>query len=287
MNSSPRDENKGELWFQTLEVHEFNDEDKSEVLSTLQTMAKALLSRNEQIGQQYAYIISQLQIMPAKKVQDYLITYLSPSKLSSIINVKSFIYLKRSAENPMEENRLLEKKLAEKVVMDFLHIVFYKTIPCAQGNHCKHYPRKIVHKNDFLDIELDCYYYHHEKDRRRFVIKDSEKEFRYAGNFADNKKVTEKTGFSQNFFESLFHPLYYKNFKCVRTKCGESIFCPYFHSEEEKTIWAVFFRGYFGKDREVFTKKKNSDEENFQRMRMKKISGLGKGTFMKGIAMSK
>jgi len=269
------------------ETNEFTQVDKLEAINTFQIMAKDLMSRNDSLGQQYANLLPYFQSLSPIRLQHCLTSFLAPQNLTNIVNIKSFIYLKKLSEDFIEENKLLEKRLAEKVVMDLVHIVFYKTIPCSQGNHCKHNPRKIVHKNDFLDIELDCYFYHHEKDRRRLVLNGHEKEFKYAGNFADNKKVNEKGGFSQNFFESLFHPLYYKNFKCVRTKCNQSVFCPYFHSEEEKTVWTVFFRAYFGKDREVFTKKKAVEEESYQRMKLKKTPMLRKGMYYKNTTITK
>ncbi len=289
MHTLTNHENKEDPIVLQKEKHEFSQSDKMEALSTFHIMAKDLISRNEPLGQQYANLLPYLQSLPPVQLQKCLESFLAPQSLTNIVNIKSFIFLKKLTEDFIEENKLLEKRLAEKVVMDLIHIVFYKTIPCSQGNHCKHYPRKIVHKNDFLDIELDCYFYHHEKDRRRFVLNNSTKEFRYAGNFADNKKVNEKAAFSQNFFESLFHPLYYKNFKCVRTKCGQSVFCPYFHSEEEKTVWTVFFKSYFGKDREVFTKKKagEEDQQHYQRMKLKKTPMLGKGMYYKNTKLTK
>lgn len=99
--------------------------------------------------------------------------------------------LKKLADDVLaldEDTKFLEKRLSNYVVMDLFNIIFYKTIPCPNGNHCKHNPRKIVHKNDFTDSELDCYYYHHEKDRRRFVLNGKIRDFNYAGNFGDSKK---------------------------------------------------------------------------------------------------
>mmetsp|Transcript_2288 Transcript_2288/g.2016 ORF Transcript_2288/g.2016 Transcript_2288/m.2016 type:complete len:174 (-) Transcript_2288:212-733(-) len=170
--------------------------------------------------------------------------YLNPTELNKLINVKSFILIKQASEVDFEENRLLEKRLASKTVFSFIHLVFFKTLPCPKGTFCKNCPRKIVHKNDFLDVEMDCFFYHHEKDHRRLVLNEIGKEFRYAGNFADSRRLqgSNKLDFSLNFFESLFHPLYYKNFSCVRTKCEKSVFCPYHHSPEEKNLWNTYFK---------------------------------------------
>lgn len=281
-----------ECWFYNEEVPEYTEEHKNEAISTLFLLARGLTTQgaDSETATTFTFLANQLKTMNAANAKEYLILYLNPDHLTNMSNTKSFMYLKKINEDPLKTNMILEKKLAENVVMSLLHLIFYKSLPCPLGNHCKHSPRKIVHKNDFLDMELDCYYYHHEKDHRRFVVSEGQKEFRYAGNFADGKRSGEdKTGFSQNFFESLFHPLYYKNFKCVRTKCEKSVYCPYYHSNEEKTIWAISFRNFVGKDRDVFTKRKGSDEvkTHSNRVFTKRPSQFGKRVAVQSYLMVK
>lgn len=248
------------------EVIEFTDSDKTDLLQNLSIMIKSHGNKESSLVTEWNALVFELQSFPPSKILEYLANYLKVPELFDISKTKSFIFLKLLLVDEItEETRLLQKKLASHTVLKFLHIIFYKVFPCMNGNHCKHYPRKIVHKNDFTDNELDCFFYHHEKDQRRFVLNDGEKEFKYAGNFADSKKGSPpniKQDFSQNFFESLYHPLYYKNFSCVRTKCEKSIFCPYYHSNEEKAAWGVFFKDFFSKDREIFTKKRNAEEDS-------------------------
>ena len=274
MSTNPRSiENlDDEYWFlQDSEVFDFTEQDKNDAINTLQILAAGLAGKDDSADSAAATFTSlaqNLKTMAAESARDYLSLYLNPDNLTSMSNVKSFMYLKKLSEvtfaNSSTRNSntlLLEKKLAENVVMNLLHLVFYKSLPCSSGTHCKHLPRKIVHKNDFFDVEMDCYFYHHEKDRRRFVLNDGQKEFKYAGNFGDSKRADfDNANFAHNFFESLFHPLYYKNFKCVRTKCDKSVYCPYIHSSEEKTIWSGVFRTFFGKDRDVFTKRRGGEE---------------------------
>jgi len=240
-----------------LHLHCFNPSQSSQE----ETPYKILTDPNENLIQEYHNLSNKIQ-NPLKENFTHHLTFTEDYKsFNSINQVKSFLYLKKMANKPHDRSRLLEKRLAERVVMDVQHLIFYKTRPCPQGSSCKHYPRKIVHNNDFMDIELDCYFYHHEKDQRRFVLNENgEREFYYSGNFG-NKSGNKKTRNSLNFFESLFHPLYYKNFKCVRTKCENSVFCPYFHSKEEKVVWDVLFKEHFGKDRSVFTKRRNEQED--------------------------
>ena len=209
--------------------------------------------------------------MPCTEALACLIGYLKPQELTNIISTKSFLFLKRISEDSTKKEQLLEKKLAEKIVMNMLQVVFYKTLPCNPGGYCKNYPRKIVHKNDFLDVKLGCYFYHHEKDRRRFVINEADQEFCYTGNFGESKKeqVNQGSVFSLNFFESLFHPLYYKNFRCVRTQRETSVFCPSFHCEEEKIVWDGYLRAILGR-REAFTRKRIGDEKESNKIVKKK-----------------
>lgn len=282
---NPLLEAEEEHWSQGKQVQPFTEEDKADAITTFYLMAKILATKENNMAQDFYIIASKLKALQDESALNLLSSYLQPETIYSIDKVKSFVFLKKISEALSDDTKVLEKKLSKRVVLDMIHIIFYKTLPCPNGNHCKHYPRKIVHKNDFLDVELDCYFYHHEKDRRRFVLNDGDKEFRYAGNFACGKNANSKSGFSLNFFESLYHPLYYKNFRCVRTKCDKSILCPYNHSLEEKTVWTTAFRDFFGKDREIFTKKRNSEEEKNIKNFQKRFSGMeGRVGFVKRLS---
>jgi hypothetical protein len=260
------------------EIIEFTDSDKLEVILALQFLTKSLDDNNYINAHEIDLLIFKLQNCPSDKALEYLKEYLNIENLTHISKIKSFMFIKQLCREDiilMEENHLLEKKLASHFVLSFLHNIFYKTLPCVSGTHCKYFPRRIVHKNDFADNEIECYFYHHEKDRRRLAVGNNEKEFRYAGNFADaRKKSQNKNEFSQNFFESLYHPLYYKNFCCVRSKCEKSVFCPYYHSNAEKNVWGIIFKNFFGKDREIFTKKRNPEEEKSQKLQGKHSSQI-------------
>jgi len=283
-------EENNECWFYKQEFFEFTEEDKEEAINVLQILAKDFSTKNEaaDISLTFTSLANHLKTISSAEAKDCLSAFLNPDQLASMPNIKSFIYIKKIAEEAKEDSLILEKKLAANIVMSLLHLIFYKALPCPLGNHCKHNPRKIVHKNDFLDVEIDCYFYHHEKDRRRFVLSEGQKEFKYAGNFGDNKKgENEKLSFSCNFFESLFHPLYYKHFKCVRTKCEKSVYCPYYHSNEEKTIWGATFRNFIGKDRDVFTKRKSTEEAKSQKFRLKKPSLTTKRPSFNSVHMTK
>ena len=284
MNTLIASESEEDCWFFNKQVPEFTEEDQHEAINIFITMAKILAARNNDLAQEYTVFACKLKTLKPDTALNLISGYLQPETIQTVNNIKSFIYLKKISDKVSEDTKVIEKKLSKKVVLAMIHILFYKTLPCTKGNQCKHFPRKIVHKNDFLDIELDCYFYHHEKDRRRHVLNDGEKEFKYAGNFGCGKKACGKSVYSLNFFESLYHPLYYKNFRCVRTKCEESVLCPYNHSSEEKNIWATTFKNFFEKDREIFTKKRNSEEEKHGRLFEKRNSGRSAGTGMKRLS---
>lgn len=139
--------------------------------------------------------------------------------------------------------------------MPFDLLLDYKTQPCERVD-CPHFPRTTVANNQYLEDELKCHGYHHVKDQRRKAIKNLENftgEFEYQANyFKDGKCPLPKDRYSQNFFESLYHPLYYKQFACKREHCDKSIYCPYFHSEREKVEWEVIFEQKLKVNRKVF-----------------------------------
>jgi len=142
-------------------------------------------------------------------------------------------------------------------VMGFAQIVLYKVLPCPEAN-CPNRPREIATHNQYKDYEYQCPFYHHERDRRRLVITPNiGEEFVYKANyFEEGKRSSDKEKYSQNYFESMFHPLYYKMFRCKREYCNFSQVCPFFHSEEEKKTWDKLFSNYIRKDRISYVKDK-------------------------------
>ena len=147
--------------------------------------------------------------------------------------------------------------------MNFAQIVLYKVLPCS-GQQCDRCPREVVTHNQYKDLEYSCPFYHHEKDRRRLVIGSHlNEEFEYKANYFDERRPTgNREKYSQNFFESMFHPLYYKMFKCRRGGCNAYEFCPFFHNEEERLTWDHLFGSFMGKDRVSYVKDKQKFYES-------------------------
>ena len=189
------------------------------------------------------------------------------------------------------ELKVVPQNFSSVSVMTFAQIILYKVLPCPEEN-CVNCPREIATHNQYKDFEYTCPFYHHEKDQRRFVISDSvDEEFMYKANyFEEGRRRGDKDKYSQNYFESMFHPLYYKMFRCKRDFCNQSPFCPFYHSESEKKLWDDTFSGYINKDRVSYVKEKqqktfekksagldyrrrNSDEEEPQQLHSAGISG--------------
>jgi len=165
---------------------------------------------------------------------------------------------------PEEKNsELLTKRLSAMQVMGFAQIILYKILPCCEEN-CQNAPREVAPRNQYKDYEYSCPFYHHDKDRRRMVVTPKiEEEFNYKANYlVDGKNSAEKEKHSLNYFESMFHPLYYKMFKCKRESCNFSQFCPFFHSEEEKKTWDNMFSNFIRKDRVSYVKDKQKYYES-------------------------
>jgi hypothetical protein len=116
------------------------------------------------------------------------------------------------------QNRSKKKRMSQPTpgTMTFIKLCTYKTKPCELGFACPRFPRKIVNRNQYLDCELECLGYHHEQDKRRIVLNDEANDFLYSANYAQGR---ESGVYSENFFESLFHPLYFKLFPCQRPDC--------------------------------------------------------------------
>ena len=148
-----------------------------------------------------------------------------------------------------------ENKVPIQSKMTFKELLEFKTLPCPV-EACPFYPRTTVANNQYLEAELGCHYYHHAKDQRRKVIPNLQEftgEFKYQANyFKEGKSPLPKERYSQNFFESLYHPLYYKQFACKREHCDKSIFCPYFHNQREKLEWELVFEQSLKVNRQTF-----------------------------------
>lgn len=162
-----------------------------------------------------------------------------------------------------ELSDLVSKRLSVMQVMSFAQIILYKILLCPDAN-CPNRPREIATHNQYKDYEYQCPFYHHERDRRRPVITTNiGEEFTYKANyFEEGKHGTDKDKYSTNYFESMFHPLYYKMFRCKREYCNFSQICPFYHSEEEKKTWDKTFSNYIRKDRISYVKDKFKYFEN-------------------------
>jgi len=149
--------------------------------------------------------------------------------------------------------------------LSFKSLLEYKTFPCEKPE-CSHYPRTTVANNQYLENELRCPGWHHVKDQRRPPIKNLQTftgEFEYQANyFKEGRCPLSKDRYSQNFFESLYHPLYYKQFACKRDHCDQSEYCPYFHSEREKIEWEVIFEQSLKVNRQAFLSTKTRQHQN-------------------------
>lgn len=155
--------------------------------------------------------------------------------------------------------------------MTFEQLMVYKTEGCPYGQQCRNCPREVVTKNQYYDKEYQCVFYHHTKDQRRIVLSDS-KDFAYHANYCDvNGKESE---FSLNYYESMFHPLYYKMFECKRQYCQHSLYCPFYHFEKEKEMWNREFCRGFGKDRVYFVKDKKKYLNNQKNNKKQKEQAL-------------
>jgi len=166
---------------------------------------------------------------------------------------------------PMAEGaqyRMIPQNFSPVSVMSFGQIVLFKVLPCSEAN-CRNCPREIATHNQYKDFEYECPFYHHERDRRRLVITPNlDEEFAYKANyFEEGRRRGGKEKHSQNYFESMFHPLYYKMFRCKRDFCNQSAFCPFYHSEDEKKVWDNTFRGFIRKDRVSYVKDKQKTSD--------------------------
>lgn len=171
--------------------------------------------------------------------------------------------LKNIISEPEESSELLSEQLSALNVMSFAQIVLYKVLPCPNPD-CPNRPREIATHNQYKDFEYQCPFYHHERDRRRLVIKpEIDEEFVYKANYyEEGKRHADKDKYSQNYFESMFHPLYYKMFRCKREYCNQPLWCPFFHNEEEKKTWDNVFGQCINKGRITYVKDKQKYYEH-------------------------
>jgi hypothetical protein len=163
---------------------------------------------------------------------------------------------------PLPENAE-EDSISMTHVMNFAQVCLYKVLPCPDPN-CIHRPREIVTHNQYKDIEYQCPFYHHDRDQRRIVITSTvNEEFAYKANYyEDGRSNAEKDKYSQNYFESMFHPLYYKMFRCKREYCNACQYCPFYHYEQEKKSWDKMFSNFLMKDRITYVKDKQKYYES-------------------------
>jgi len=162
---------------------------------------------------------------------------------------------------------LLTKRLSAMQVMGFAQIILYKVLPCPDEN-CPNRPREVATHNQYKDYEYECPFYHHDKDKRRMVLTPNiEEEFTYKANYFEDRKATgsQKDKCARNYFESMFHPLYYKMFRCKREYCNFSQCCPFYHSEDEKKSWDCVFSNFIRKDRISYVKDKQKYYEQGSR----------------------
>jgi hypothetical protein len=172
-----------------------------------------------------------------------------------------------------DSTNMTSKRLSVMQVMSFAQISLYKVLPC-QDPDCPNKPREIATHNQYKDYEYQCPFYHHGRDMRRVVITSQiGEEFVYKANyFEDGKRNFEKLKYSQNYFESMFHPLYYKMFRCKREYCNFSQLCPFYHTEEEKKTWDRTFSNYIRKDRISYVKDKKKYYEKDENRRRGRCS---------------
>jgi hypothetical protein len=158
---------------------------------------------------------------------------------------------------------ILAKHFSSMQMMGFAQLILYKVLPCPDEN-CPNKPRIVATRNQYRDFEYQCPFYHHDKDRRRLVIPSTiGEEFLYKANyFIQGKTKGNKEEYSQNYFESMFHPLYYKMFQCKREYCNSSSMCPFFHTEDEKNTYEKVFSNFMRKDKKFYAKEKAKPVEN-------------------------
>ncbi len=153
---------------------------------------------------------------------------------------------------------VLTNHIDKKAVLELRELLVYKAFACEKGDNCPNRPPEIVSNNEYMDKCLECPFHHHEKDKRRLFLTFTENDdFTYKANYTKTgDSMTEIEACSRNFFESLFHPIFYKLFPCKRKYCEGSYFCPFRHSDKEKNEWDERFMRLTNKQRDLFLKEK-------------------------------
>jgi len=182
--------------------------------------------------------------------------------------------LKNIISLPKETEKDQSDSTSSSNMMTFAQLCLYKVLPCPDPL-CPNRPREIVTHNQYKDHEYECPFYHHERDRRRMVISIRvDEEFEYKANyFEEGRSNAEREKYSLNYFESMFHPLYYKMFRCKREYCKSCQFCPFFHHEQEKKTWDKTFGSFIKKDRITYVKDKQKYYESTSNQYEQKSSG--------------
>jgi len=156
---------------------------------------------------------------------------------------------------------IMSKHVDTMAVLEPRELLIYKVLPCPLGSTCPKRPAEVVAHNEYMDKYLECPFFHHEKDRRRIVVEsvEGDEEFIYKANYKkeENINANDNEDGSKNFYESLFHPIFYKLFQCKRKYCKGTYFCPFQHSEKEKLQWDEKFTKMTGKQRETVLKEKS------------------------------
>lgn len=226
----------------------------------------------ESYEDEFSDVVERLKIQGALPSDSFLkeIPFFKISSVSKEVQVKGLFQvgtdknlyeaLLKNVSNQQREgipSYTLSSSLLGRQVMTFAQIVLYKVLPCPDPN-CPNKPRQIATHNEYKDYEYECPFYHHDRDQRRAVITPTiDDEFVYKANYyEEGKKNFDRNRYSQNYFESMFHPLYYKMFRCKREFCQKSHCCPFFHNEEEKKLWDESFSDFIKKDRISYVKDK-------------------------------
>lgn len=172
--------------------------------------------------------------------------------------LKNIISIPEGAEENSSSN-----KSSTPDMMTFAQLCVYKVLPCPDPA-CSSRAREIVTHNQYKDYEFECPFYHHEKDRRRIVITSIvDEEFAYKANYyEEGRSNDDRERYSLNYFESMFHPLYYKMFRCKREYCNNCHFCPFYHQDDEKKTWDTVFSSFIKKDRITYVKDKQKYYES-------------------------
>ena len=187
-----------------------------------------------------------------QKATEIVFNTLRIEKISGEFSLKEFV----DSSEQLQKNINSIKNSPLPQIMSFPMIILYKTLPCPKGQQCKGKPREIAPYNQYSDEELSCAFYHHHKDRRRIAITHNiHDEFLYKANYDRKKEILNNAKYSRNYFESIYHPIYYKLFKCKRVGCNKSYYCPFNHNNAEKILWDEVFQIYFLKKREMYTGK--------------------------------